>query len=100
MALRQKKTDCPSRLTLRAYCNRPRNLQKLPVSDHLCKVETTYNHNHPVNTAHSLSFRDVSEETKAKFASILHVGILLHLQDINTNLICNYLLMLLLWRSC
>ena len=67
MSLRQKKTDCPSRLTLRVYCNRPRNLQKLPVSDHLCEVEITYNHNHPVNAAHSLSFCDVSEETKAKF---------------------------------
>ena len=49
------------------YCNRPRNLQKLPVSDYLCEVEITYNHNHPVNSAHSLSFHDVSEETKAKF---------------------------------
>ena len=53
ISLRQKKTDCPSRLTLRVYCNRPRNSQKLPVSDHLCEVEITYNHNRPVNAAHS-----------------------------------------------
>ena len=74
MSLRQKKTDCPSRLTLRVYCNRPRNLQKLPVSDHLCEVEITYNHNHPVNSAHSLSFRDISEETKAKFYQYFACG--------------------------
>lgn len=74
MSLRQKKTDCPSRLTLRVYCNRPRNLQKLPVSDHLCEVEITYNHNHPVNSAHSLSFRDISEETKTKFYQYFACG--------------------------
>ena len=74
MSLRQKKTDCPSRLTLRVYCNRPRNLQKLPVSDHLCEVEITYNHNHPVNSTHSLSFCDISEETKTKFYQYFACG--------------------------
>ena len=63
----QKKTECPSRLTLHVYCNRLRNLLKLPVSDHLCEVEITNNHYHPVNAAHSSSFHDVLEETNAKF---------------------------------
>jgi len=46
----------------------------LPVSDHLHEVEITYNHNHPVNAAHSLSFHDISEETKAKFYKYLACG--------------------------
>ena len=41
---------------------------------HLCEVEITYNHNHPVNSAHSLSFCDVSEETKAKFYKYFACG--------------------------
>ena len=76
MSLRQKKTDCPSRLTLHVYCNRLRNSRKLPASDHdhLCEVEIIYNHNHPVIAAHSLSFCDVSEETKAKFYKYFACG--------------------------
>lgn len=59
---------------LRVYCNRPRNSRKLPVSDHLCEVEIIYNHNRPITAAHSLSFRDISEETKAKFYKYFACG--------------------------
>ena len=73
-SLRQKKTDCPSRLIVRVLSNRPRNLQSLPTRDHLCEVEITYNHNHPINSANALSFRDVSENTKAKFYKYFEYG--------------------------
>ena len=65
--LRQKKTECPSRLTLRIYSKRPTVVQKLPVSDHLCEVDLIYDHDHPVDSAHSLSFRDVTDEAKTIF---------------------------------
>lgn len=57
--LRQKKTECPSRLTLCIYSRRPTVVRKLPVSDYLCEVDLIYDHDHPVDSAHSLSFRDV-----------------------------------------
>lgn len=40
-------------------------VQKLLVSDHLCEVDLIYDHDHPVHSAYSLSFRDVTDETKA-----------------------------------
>jgi len=73
-SVRQKKTDCPSRLIIRVYCKRPKVLRMLPVPDYMCEVEITYNHNHPIHSAHSLSFRDVSEETKAKFYKYFECG--------------------------
>ena len=48
-SLRQKKTECPSRLTLRVYSKRPTVVQKLPLSDHLCEVDLTYDHDHVHN---------------------------------------------------
>ena len=64
-SLRQKKTECPSRLTLRVYSKRPTVVQKLPLSDHLCEVDLTYDHDHPIDSAHALSFRDVHEKKQS-----------------------------------
>ena len=66
-SLRQKKTECPSRLTLRIYSKRPTVVQKLPMSDHLCEVDLIYDHDHPVDSARSLSFHDVTDDTKATY---------------------------------
>lgn len=49
-------------------------MQKLPVSDHLCEVDLIYDHDHPVDSAHSLSFRDVADETKATFYNYFKNG--------------------------
>ena len=73
-SLRQKKTECPSRLTLRVYSKRPTVVQKLPLSDHLCEVDLTYDHDHPIDSAHALSFRDVSEETREAFYEYFKSG--------------------------
>ena len=73
-SLRQKKTDCPSRLTLRVYCKRPNVLKKIPRSDHFCEVQIVYDHDHPINSAHVLSFRDVSEGTKNMFFEYFKCG--------------------------
>ena len=73
-SLRQKKTDCPSRLTICVYCKRPNVLKKLPSNDHFCKVQIVYDHDHPINSAHVLSFRDVSEGTKTIFYEYFQCG--------------------------
>ena len=36
----------------------------LPASDHLCEMDLIHDHDHPVDSAHSLSFRGVTDETK------------------------------------
>lgn len=51
-SLRQKKTECPGRLTLRIYSQRPTIVKKLPTNDHLCEVDLIYDHSHPVDSAH------------------------------------------------
>ena len=66
-SLRQKKTECPSQLILRVYSKRPTVVKKLPVPDHLCEVDIIYDHDHPIDSAHTLSFRDVSEDTQEMF---------------------------------
>ena len=42
---------------------------KLPVSDYLCEVDLIYDHDHPVDSVHSLSLHNVTglEETKVIF---------------------------------
>ena len=53
---------------------RPTVVQKLPLSDHLCEVDLTYDHDHPIDSAHALSFRDVSEETREAFYEYFKSG--------------------------
>ena len=45
----------------------PNVLRKLPRSDHLYEVQVLYDHDHPIHSAHTLSFHDVSENTKSMF---------------------------------
>ena len=63
----KKKYERSSRLTLRIYSQRSTVVRKLPMSDYLCEVDLIHDHDHPVDSAHSLSFRDVTDETKSIF---------------------------------
>lgn len=44
------------------------------MSDHLCEVDLIYDHDHSVDFAHSLNFRDVTDETKAIFREYFKNG--------------------------
>ena len=37
-------------------------------------LRLTYTHNHPITSAHALSFRDVAEETKQAFYNLFEIG--------------------------
>lgn len=68
---RQKKTQCPS--TLRLTLQVPTQKQKHAATKHpyllthRAVLQLQFLHNHPINAAHPLSFRPVSEKTKQQF---------------------------------
>ena len=56
-SIRNKKTSCPSTFILRLHPKISSTVAAHP--NHLCMIDLKYCHNHPVNSAHVLSFRPV-----------------------------------------
>uniref|UniRef100_A0A1X7VXB9 Uncharacterized protein n=1 Tax=Amphimedon queenslandica TaxID=400682 RepID=A0A1X7VXB9_AMPQE len=68
-----KKTNCPSKLSI--------TIQKPPKSKvpkhhdtHKGVVKLTFHHNHPIDSAHVLGFRPVSEDTRKKYVRLFSLG--------------------------
>ena len=71
--LRNKKTQCPSSFTLSVQITSKLHQRKAVSKPHLlshCGVfKVNFNHNHPITAAHTLSFRDVSTETRKELTA-------------------------------
>ena len=71
---RAKKTECPSKLSLTVLIPTKRDQvaaeRKRYLVTHPTVFRVTFNHNHPVDSAHVLSFRPISLETKEKFLEL------------------------------
>ena len=75
--LRNKKTNCPSTLTLKLEEPTRKELysdKKDILTSHKAKLQLKFNHNHPINSAHVLSFRPVNEKTKEKYYKLFQSG--------------------------
>ena len=55
--IRDKKTDCDSKLSIKIFTKRP--------WDEMCEAELWWNHNHSVNSYHLQSFCPILPSTKA-----------------------------------
>ncbi len=68
--VRKKKTGCPSNLKLTVLIPGKKNQLAAAKTPHLIThptvLQITYNHNHPVESAHALAFRPIAQETKQK----------------------------------
>ena len=75
---RQKKTECPSKMTLTVNIltkmDKMRSKNKPFLLTHPTVVQITFNHNHPIDSAHVLSFRPVAPETKEIFYELFRKG--------------------------
>ena len=82
LKLRDKKTNCPSHLTLKLY-----STKSSAVETHPCELILHWDHNHTINSAKALSFRPISEDTKEKFENYFDQGhspsSALHLHQLN-----------------
>ena len=76
--LRNKKTNCPSSFTLVVQIPTKTQKKKADTKPYLlshCGVlKVTFDHNHPIGAAHTLSFRDVSKETKKELTDMFEMG--------------------------
>lgn len=75
--VRDKKTQCPSRLTLTGKALTKKQLaatNKAYLKSHKAILKILFNHNHPITSAHALSFRPISAETKQKFFELFNNG--------------------------
>ncbi len=76
--LRQKKTECPSVLKLTVSI--PTKKYQLASLDypylvsHPAILDATFNHNHPIQSAHALSFRPIDSQTKESFFALFRKG--------------------------
>ncbi len=77
--LRDKKVQCPSKMTM-VLTNPSKTMTqaKSPWGKILCShkahIKLDFNHNHPVESAHVLSFRPVGEATKEAYFSLFRIG--------------------------
>jgi hypothetical protein len=82
---RDKKTQCSLKLTLVVQIptkKQQRMSERYPyLLTHTGLLKLNFIHNHPLASAHTLSFRDVSEETKQAFSLFLVLGIVHLLQS-------------------
>ena len=69
---RDKKTMCPSTLVARIY--QPGSSQTSSHPKHPCLIDIHYNHNHPINSGHALSFRPVSDDVKQEYIHLFEAG--------------------------
>lgn len=68
--IRNKKTNCPSRLTL--TINVPPKAKTNPyLSSHMGLLKLDFCHNHSVHSAYTLSFQPISEATRTDIQSVL-----------------------------
>ena len=76
--LRNKNTQCPSSFTLAVQIPSQLQKRKARLHPHLLThcgvIKIQFNHNHPISAAHTLSFRDVSMDTKEKFTALFNMG--------------------------
>ncbi len=76
--VRDKKTQCPSNLILTVQV--PTKKQRLAAESkphlitHNAVLKLQFTHNHPITSAHVLSFRDILEETKQAFFTLFDNG--------------------------
>ena len=67
----EKKTGWPSKLKFTVTVPTKRDKiasgKRSYFVTHPTILNITFNHNHPIDSAHALSFRDVSSDTKEKF---------------------------------
>jgi hypothetical protein len=72
---RQKKTSCPSKMSVivKVPTKKECRLESYFVS-HPTVVQVTFNHNHPLGSAHALSFRPIAPETKEIFYELFRKG--------------------------
>ena len=76
--LRNKKTNCPSSFTLSIQI--PTKAQRRQAESepyllsHCGMLKINFDHNHPVQAAHTLSFRDVPKETKKEMTNLFEMG--------------------------
>ena len=74
--LRNKKTNCPSTLILKLEEPTRKELysdKKDILTSHKAKLQLKFNHNHPINSAHVLSFRPINEKNKRKISQIISI---------------------------
>jgi hypothetical protein len=75
---RRKKTECPSRMivTVKIPTKKDHRLSEVNpyLLTHLTEIQITFNHNHPIDSAHVLSFRPIAPETKEVFFEIFRKG--------------------------
>ena len=73
-SIQQKKTQCLSTLTIKVYSERSIIKKRLQFPNHPCEIHLHYHHNHPIESAHALSFRDVSESTREAYYHYFQSG--------------------------
>ena len=77
-SLRNKKTQCPSTLTLTLQVptkKQQRASECHPyLLSHKAVLKIDFTHNHPLTAAHALSFRPVSADTKKQFFDLFSKG--------------------------
>ena len=85
LRLRDKKTECPSTLTLKVH-NSESSTDKRRQT-HPCEISLLWEHNHTMESAKALSFRPLSSETVRKLHSYFDQGhspaSALHLHNLN-----------------
>ena len=70
-----KKTDCPSKLTLTIHKYYEKSKSKIPITrTHRCVLKLVWNHNHPLSSAHTLSFRPIAQDTMEKYNHYFQLG--------------------------
>ena len=71
--IRCKKTHCPSTLNITVQ-KPPRGKASNRHHTHQTIVKMTFHHNHPIDSAHVLGFRPVSENTKEEYIHLFSLG--------------------------
>ena len=72
--IRNKKTNCPSKLTLTINVPTQRKQLNSYMHSHTAVLKLDFCHNHAVHSAHSLSFRPISESTRDKIFTLFSKG--------------------------
>ena len=75
--LRNKKTNCPSKLTIKIAEPTKKELygqHKDVFLSHKTQLQLTFGHNHPIHSAHALSFRPISQLTEEKYYKLFSSG--------------------------
>ena len=72
---RNKKTNCPSKFTLTIYRYYENSRSKFSITKtHRCVLKLVWNHNHPLSSAHTLSFRPIGQDTLQRYNHYFHLG--------------------------